>query len=78
MTRPLRRALAPSLLLTLILTTATPARAAEGDKEEGSGGFVMGYMAAGVFVCAMIYAVCKPTNRSLNTPKPGSTGPGAR
>ncbi len=74
MTRYLRPWIAPALL---VLATASPAQA-QAAEEKDSGGFVMGYMAAGVFVCGMIYAVCKPGNRALATPKPGSTGPGQR
>ena len=59
----------PWLATLLLLLAAAPARAQEATAEKDSGGFVMGYMGAGVFVCGIIYLVCKPGNRAMNTPK---------
>jgi len=71
MNRPVRRWLALPMLLALL---AAPARAEdEPPKPEEQSGF-WGYLATGAFAAMIIYAVCKPAHRELNTPKPGSGG----
>ncbi len=71
MNRRARRWLAVPMLMTLL---AAPVRAEdEPVKPEEQSGF-WGYLAAGAFTVMIIFAVCKPVHRELNTPKPGSTG----
>ena len=70
MTRRAPRWLAAPLFLALI---AAPARAADDEvKPEDQSGF-WGYFLAGIFSCSIVFAVCKPAHRELNTPKPGQT-----